>query len=97
LTLPSQWTDGTVLATQLGDADRDEARALTSSKIFTSGFLKGAAAALAKDDLVQAAEADKLAKADSPSAWTSAMAAWNSTGLSSHLATVRINLGLLDG
>ena len=95
-TLPSQWIDGTVLATQLGDADRDEARALTSSKLFTSSFMKSAAAALAKDDLAQAARADKLAEVDSQSAWTSAMAAWNSTEFSSDMATLRINLGLRD-
>lgn len=93
-TLPSQWADGTVLATRLGDADRDEARELTSSTVFTGSFMKGVAAALAKDDLEQAAQADRLAAADTQSAWTSATAALDAADLSSDLATARMNLGL---
>jgi len=34
---------------------------------------------------------------DSQSAWTSAIAAWNSSGALTPLSTLRVNLGLLDG
>lgn len=93
-TLPSQWSQQRTLATQLAQADRTEARALTSAEIFNTGFLRATATALAEDDLQDAATADTLAQSSSQNDWASAVAALLSNGRRLDIQTLRANLGL---
>jgi Domain of unknown function (DUF4190) len=89
---PSQWQSALTLATQLAQADRTEAHALTTES-FGDSFVGQSAASVAKDDLAEAAQAQALSRVGSASEWSEDV---DDLGTSSSLNvdTLRSNLGL---
>jgi hypothetical protein len=94
-TIATQWKSALPIAAQLAQADRAEARALTTGS-FGDADVNQSAAALAKDDLAEAQTADALAQVTSQSQWTAQVSLVDPVSLFSDANTVRSDLALIE-